>query len=363
MNSDNTPLIAIGSRPSRRSVLRGFAGLAGAFSLAGVLQACGDGDSGPVASGGDIQNAKFQLRWVKDVAFAGYFAAVEKGYYSDEGLDVEIVAGGPNIDVQRVVAGGGAEIGGGITDAIIRGRAQQDIPLRVFGALYQTPPSSFITFAESGIRGPADFIGKRVATSAEGVVLVKAMMTKNGLDPDGFEFVPSGFDPSPLLEGAADIYQGFSTDQGLRLQMMGRDVHVVTYPEMGYNMYDGPLMALDDTLEQQEDLVVGFLRATIKGWEYNAENPDEISEITIDKYGVEGLERDFQIAQNQEQLPLTVSDLTEEKGLFWMTEERWQETIDFLTDAGQLEGDISAADVMTTDILTKAYGGKTRLLG
>lgn len=354
----NQPLIMIGSRPTRRGVLRGSAGLAGALALSGFLQACGD-----AGASGSQKSAKLQLRWVKDVAFAGYFAALEKGYYRDEGLDIEIVAGGPNIDVQRVVAGGGAAIGGGITDALIRGRAEQGIPMRAFGALYQTPPSSFITLTESGITGPADFVGKRVATTAEGVPLVQAMMVKNRLAPDAFEFVPSGFDPSPLIEGTADIYQGFSTDQGLRLKQMGHDVHIVTYPEMGYNMYDGALMAHDDTIEKDESLVVGFLRATIKGWEYNALHTDEVTDFTINKYGIKGLEREFQIAQNREQIALTGSAQTKEQGLFWMTEERWQDTIDFLVEAKSLKKPIAASEVMTTDILTKAYGDKTRLLG
>lgn len=362
---------------SRRQFLQASAGVLGAASLGGVLAACGGGSSGESTAPAtadqatsqatvaeaptEVQDVSFQLRWLKDVAWAGYYAAIDKGYYEEEGLEVDILAGGPNIDVQQVVSGGGSPIGLGITDRIIRGRIE-GVPLRVIGAQYQIPPASFISFAKENITQAADLAGKRIATTPEGVPLIKALFVNNGLDPDDWEFVNSGFDPSPLVEGAADIFQGFCTDQALLLEREGNDMHCLTYDVLGYDLYDAPIVTTDDTLENDEEMLVGFLRASIKGWEYNEANPDEMAELTVSKYGVEGLDLEFQKAQNLAQMPFVQPDVAEGQGLFWMTEDRWQNTIDFLVEADAIAEAIPAADVMTTAILEKAYGGKTRLL-
>jgi NitT/TauT family transport system substrate-binding protein len=367
---------------SRRQFLRMTGGIAGVIATGGIIQACTTpgasvrpttagtpGAATPGATTAATQaasltplSAKVQLRWLFDSGFAGFFAAAEKGYWRDEGLDIELVPGGPNIDVLQTVAGGAAPIGEGITDILIRAKSDQAVPIRCFGAIYQSPPSIFMSLAEKNITEPADFAGKRLATTAEGVPLDTAMLENAGVDPETVEFVMAGFDPSPLLTDEADIYQGFKTGQGVTLERMGHTVNYITYEQFGYDIYDGPMFATEETFQNNEDLLVRFLRGSIKGWEYNEANSEEVIRFTVDKYGIEGLDYDEHVAQNNAQIPLVTGDEAKQKGLFVMNEAKWQSTIDFLFGAKAIENTIDASEIMTTDIHTKAMAGKTKLL-
>jgi ABC-type nitrate/sulfonate/bicarbonate transport system substrate-binding protein len=328
----------------------------GALSLGGLLAG-----SGMAATRAAEQKVKFQLRWLHEVSWAGYYIAIEKGYYRDEGINVNIVPGGPNLDVQQIVSGGGAPVGLGITDAIIRARIA-GAPLRVFGAQWQQTPAGFITFTKDGIKTPKDLSDKRIATTTNGDPLVRALFANAGLPNDKWTFVNSGFDPSPLVQGQSDAFHGFCTGQGLSLQLQGYKVNCLTYDKFGYTVYDGCLVTTDDVIEKNEDMLVGFLRATIKGWEYNNRHLEEGTQLTMKKYG-KGLDLKLQRAQNKAQAPFMTSPLTNRKGLYWMSPSVWTKTINFLATSKSISKKIPATDVMTTDILKKAYGGKTRLLG
>jgi ABC-type nitrate/sulfonate/bicarbonate transport system substrate-binding protein len=143
---------------------------------------------------------------------------------------------------------------------------------------------------------------------------------------------------------------------------MGHTVNYITYEQFGYDIYDGPMFATEETFQNNEDLLVRFLRGSIKGWEYNEANSEEVIRFTVDKYGIEGLDYDEHVAQNNAQIPLVTGDEAKQKGLFVMNEAKWQSTIDFLFGAKAIENTIDASEIMTTDIHTKAMAGKTKLL-
>lgn len=367
---------------SRRVFLKGSAGLIGMASLGGFLQACaaaaspspstapaptGSASSAPSAEASatprPIETVDFQIRWLKEVSFGGWFAGIENGYFADEDIDLNVIAGGPNLDVQQIIAGGSIPIGEGVTDRILLGRVEQGVPFKIIGSLYQRSPAAFMSFAEKGIATPADMVGKRIATTAEGRPLVEALFTNVGLPATDWTFVPSGFDPSPIVNDEADLFHGFRTGQGNLLELQGEEMNYVTYDQFDFPVYDAPIFVLEDTLAEQEDLLVRWMRATIKGWEYAVANPEEVSELTVSKYGHEGI--DPAISENEARLQVAdiVSDDTDASGLFTMTEDRWQTILDFFVAAGTLTQAVPVSDVMTTAIHEKAMGGASSLLG
>ncbi len=383
MPAPNRDRISIsGTGMSRRAFIRTTSGGVIGFALLGA--ACGDEGTGatPTTAGAasattggptttaaptttamaEAQSLDFQIRWLKEVSFGGWYAGIENGYFAEEGIDLNIVAGGPNLDVQQIVAGGGVPVGEGITDRIIRGRAEQDIPFVVIGALYQRVPAVLMSFAEKGISEPADLVGARIATTAEGRPLIEALLAHVDLPATEWTFVPSGFDPSPIVQDEADVFHGFRTGQGATLELQGFDMNYITYDQFDYQMYDAPIFVLENVLEEQEDLLVRFMRATIKGWEWATENPDEIAALTVDKYGHDQLTLEQQTTESNAQVSDIVTDETIENGLFYMREERWQNTIDFLVDSGSLSSGIQASEIMTTAIQEQAMGGQSRLL-
>lgn len=241
---------------SRRLFLRGSAGVIGVAALGTSLLP-------RVARAQDVTPLDFQIRWLKEVSFGGWFAGIENGYFADEGIELNVIAGGPTLDVQQVVAGGSVPIGEGITDRILIGRVDQGIPFKIIGALYQRSPAAFMSFAEKNITTPADMVGKRIATTAEGRPLVEALFTNAGLPATEWTFVPSGFDPSPIVNDEADLFHGFRTGQGNLLELGGQAMNYVTYDQFDFPVYDAPIFVLDSTLETQEDLLVQIGRAHV----------------------------------------------------------------------------------------------------
>jgi ABC-type nitrate/sulfonate/bicarbonate transport system substrate-binding protein len=343
----------------RRTFIRSATGALLAVTAFGAA-ACANESGG--GGGAKTEAVDFQIRWLKTVAFAGWWAGIENGYFKDEGIDLNVIAGGPNLDVQQVVAGGGVPIGEGITDRIIRGKIEQDLPFRIIGCLYQKTPAVFMSLGKNNWTKPADLVGKRIGTTSEGVPLIEALLAKAGLPRKDWEFVQSGFDPSPLVQGEIDFFQGFRTDQGVALELQDMEMNYITYDQFGFDPYDAPIFVLEETLENDRDLLVRFMRASIKGWEWAVANPAKAAELTVEKYGTDELQLEQQKLESKFQVDDVTSADTDEHGLFYTTEQRWQDMIDFLADAGSLPKSIPATDIYTPEIQAEAMDGASSLL-
>jgi ABC-type nitrate/sulfonate/bicarbonate transport system substrate-binding protein len=351
------------SPTTRRTLFKAGGVVIGGVMLGGALAACGDDDE-PSGSGSDapsVETVDFQIRWLREVSFAGWYAGIEFGWFEEEGIDLEIVAGGPNLDVQQIVAGGGVPIGEGITDQILRGRIDQGIPFKIIGCLYQVNPTAFMSLAENGWTEPDDMVGRSIATTPAGRPVVNALLSSAGLSED-WEFIPSGFDATPLINGEADFFQGFRTGQGSALELEGYDINYITYPQFNYDAYDAPVFVLEDTLAEQEEMLVRFMRGSIKGWEWAAANPADAARMTVEKYGHDELTLEQQTAEGEAQVSDIVTDVTDENGLFYMEAERWTNMMEFLVSAGALESTVAPEEVMTVDVQQQAMDGNSELL-
>jgi ABC-type nitrate/sulfonate/bicarbonate transport system substrate-binding protein len=369
MSRDDLDQISIvRSGSTRRAFIKSGGVVIGGVMLGGgVLAACGDDDdeSSAARSGGgqqEIETMDFQVRWLEEVSFSGWFAGQEFGWFEEEGIDLNLIPGGPNLDVQQIIAGGGPPVGAGFPDQIIRGRVEQNIPFVMFGALYQVSPAAFMSFAEKNITTPEDMVDKRIATTAGGRPIVNALLRSVGLPEDQWEYVPSGFDPTPLIEDQADLFHGFRTGQGVVLELDGYEMNYLTMPDFDYNPYETPVFALEETLADQEDLLTRFLRSSIKGWEWATANPEGAAKMTVEKYGRDGLTIEQQTAEGEAQVSDVKTGETDEKGLFVMDTARWDDMITFLQEAGGIKSTIPGAEIVNTDIQAAAMDGKSQLL-
>ncbi|MEQ7008962.1 ABC transporter substrate-binding protein [Actinopolymorpha sp. B17G11] len=342
----------------RRTLIRGATGALLAVTAFGPAACARNSGSGAT----QVRKLDFQIRWLKTVAFGGWWAGIENGYFTEEGIDLNVIAGGPNLDVQQVVAGGGVPIGEGITDRIIRGKIEQDLQFRIIGCLYQKTPAVFMSLGQNNWTKPADLVGKRIGTTPEGVPLIEALLANAGLPRKDWKFVQSGFDPSPLVQGEIDFFQGFRTDQGVALELQDMEMNYITYEQFGFDPYDAPIFVLEETLQKERDLLVRFMRATIKGWEWVVANPAKAAELTVDKYGTDELQLEQQKLESEFQVDDVTSSDTDENGLFYTREKRWQDMIDFLADAGSLPKSIPATDIFTPEIQAEAMDGASSLL-
>jgi NitT/TauT family transport system substrate-binding protein len=299
---------------------------------------------------------------VQNVEFAGTFEADQQGYLKAENLSQDLLATGPNVAPVTVVSGGGANLGvlGG-ADSLIKARSS-GIPVKAFGAILQKAPSGLMSLAANPIKTPKDAVGKRIGLQSGARGPWSTILQLNGLEEKQMTIVPVEFDPAPLVNGQVDGFWSYAFNQPLALQSKGLDTVMLVAYDAGYKYYGDVLFATDQVIKDQEDALVRWLRATVKGWEYTVAHAEEAARFTVDRSPELGLNVDQQIAQNKAQIDYVTSDLTRQKGLLWMDPTTWQAGIDILDKIGQLSSPIKVEDIQTTTILEKAFSGKKTLL-
>ncbi|MFL5798846.1 MAG: ABC transporter substrate-binding protein [Actinomycetota bacterium] len=352
---------------SRRDFLKTSLIAGGALAGSWVLAACGNG-SGGGSGGGGLTSIRYQLDWIKNSQFAGFYIADDAGYYKDEGLKVTLLPGADVASHEAVVAGGGAEIGTSsflsrIVDAVNAGS-----DLVVVGAGFQQSPIGLMSMADNPIKTAQDIVGKKIGLQEGATSEIKLILKLNGLNPDDWTEVPVGYDPGPLLRGQVDGYYAYLTNQPLIFEdrglKLGKDFVVVSFQDLGWYQYGFLAITKRTYLEQNRDHVVGFMRATIKGWERTIQDPSLGIKLTLEKYGKDlGLKEHTETATLNAQLPLMQSPLTKQKGLYWMDMDLLSGPMyTALRKGGRSE--LPAPDkLVDLSVLQDVYNGKTSLLG
>ncbi len=232
-----------------------------------------------------------QLKWVTQAQFAGYFVAKDKGFYDEEGLDVEIKPGGPNIAPEQVIAGGGADVIVDWMGAALAAR-EKGVPLVNIAQPYKNAGLEIICPADGPIKSVADFAGHTIGVWFYGnEVPFFALMNREGLatgEGEGdVKVLQQSFDVQPLIQKQADCIHvmtynelGQAIDAGYTLDKLT----VFNYTEMDANLLEDGLYVLEDKLADPEfkEKMVKFVRASMKGWAYAKDNPEEAAEIVLE---------------------------------------------------------------------------------
>jgi NitT/TauT family transport system substrate-binding protein len=296
-----------------------------------------------------------QLAWTHRALFAGFYAADQQGYYAEEGLAVSLLPrSDPAADVNAPVMGGTAEFGVDYGAGLILARAQ-GLPVTAIATIYRRHPLVFITLADSGITRPQDFPGHTVRTLTPGSseVAFRAMMTRLGLDPDSVKQVDVGFDLSPFLAGDLDIWPGFLNSEVLDARRQGYEVNLILPEDYGVHLYGYTLYTTDQLIEENPDLVLRFLRATLRGWQWAVENPEKAGPLAL-KYDPT-LDAAHQVAIMEASVPLIH---TGEDHIGWMRAEVWQGMHEMLLEQGILDEPVDLDKVYTMEFLHETYGGE-----
>lgn len=247
------------------------------------------------AGGAQAQDSvTLQLKWVTQGQFAGYYVAQAKGFYDEEGLTVEIKPGGPDIAPEQVIAGGGADVivdwMGGALAAREKGVGLVNIaqPFKKAGMELVCPKNG-------PIKTEADFKGHTLGVWFFGNEYpFYAWMNKLGLKteggPDGVTVLKQSFDVQPLIQKQADCISVMTYNEYWQLIDAGykpEDLIVFNYTEMGNDLLEDGLYVMEDKLKDPafEDKMVKFVRASMKGWKYATENPDEAADIVVENGG------------------------------------------------------------------------------
>jgi NitT/TauT family transport system substrate-binding protein len=337
-------------------------------SLAFGLTACGGDDEEGAAPAGEegapaeMQDVTLQLKWVTQAQFAGYYAAKEQGYYEEEGLNVTIRPGGPDIVPEQVVLGDQAEFGINWLDNTLATRDQGG-EITNIAQVFTRSGMTEITWKDSGLDAITELEGKKVGVWLGGNEhKLFAALNKNGLDPQSdVEIVAQPFDMNLFVNREIDaaaamtynelaqVLEQENPDTGELYQL--EDLNVFLMSELGTGALEDGIFVRSDWIEDEgnQDIATRFLKASFKGWVYCRDNAEECLQTVLDNGPTlgEGHQR-WQLNEiNKLIWPAPL-------GIGVMEPDSWDITKQIATDYGIVKNEIDDEATYRTDIAEAA---------
>jgi len=276
------------------------------------------------------ESVTVRLKWFNQAQFAGFYVAQEKSYYKAAGLDVNIQPGGPDFPAVQMVTGGNEQFGVTGADQILIARSK-GVPVVAVAVIYQRNPFVLFSLAKSGIKTPADYIGKKIGVKIGGneELIYRAVLANAKIDKSKLTEIPVKFDMTPLLTGTVDVWPGYLINEVLAAKEKGFAVNIVYPSEYGIDLYADTVFTTEKMLKEKPDVVRSFVGATLKGWNTAIAAPEEAANITV-RYG-DKLTYDHELAMMKASVPLLKPD---EKPVGFMDVAGWSSAQKLLLSAG-----------------------------
>ncbi len=276
-----------------------------------------------------LEPVTLQLKWHHQFQFAGYYAAQQQGYYRDAGLEVKIIEAEPGIDVVKEVVSGRAQFGVG-TSALLLSR-YQGRPVVVLAAVFQHSPIILVARVGSGILSVQDLPGKRLMIEKQSDELF-AYLRKEGVSERTVALAEHTFNPDDLIQGKVDCMSAYSIDEPYFLDKI-RFPYLTFTPRMaGIDFYGDNLFTSETELKARPEQVKAFREASMKGWKYAMQHPEELADLIISRYGPRR-GRDYLLYEAQKLNTLIQPGMVD---LGYMYPGRWQHIIDTYVELGLL---------------------------
>lgn len=316
-----------------------FAGMAG-------ISACKkpDQEPPPNQTTRKLSPLAMQAAWVNDAEFTGYFVAIEKGLYKQEGLDLKYIPGGPDVIPESSLISGRSTIALTTPDTTVNLIIKEGAPLKIIGTQYQKSPLGIVSLKKNNIASPKDLIDKTLAVPPVNVLSVEALLRINKIPKERVKIVPYQYDPTPLLRGEVDATVDFTTNVPFTIQQAGAEAISFLMYDHGFTIYNDTIVVLEETLRDRREDLVKWLRASRRGWEENLKDPTAYPRKFIGSF-FKGTGRSLEneIFFNTQQKALIESP----NGIFSMTEEGINKNIEALHAIG-----LSATrEMFTTELL------------
>lgn len=277
-----------------------------------------------------------QLKWVTQGQFAGYYVAKDKGFYEAEGLDVEIKPGGPDVAPPQVIAGGGADV---VVDWLPSALATREkgVPLVNIAQPYKKSGMMLTCRKDTNITKPEDFRGRTLGVWFGGneypfLSWMSHLNIPTQGGKDGVVVLKQGFNVDPLIQKQADCISTMTYNEYWQVIDAGipaDQLVVFPYEEQGVATLEDGLYVLEKSLEDPAmvNKLARFVRASMKGWKYAAENPREAGEIIVDNDS-----SGAQTVEVQERMVKEIGKLLDDTGVLDTTAA--ERTVDTLLGGG-----------------------------
>ncbi len=247
--------------------------------------------AGMTTGAAQADDVTLQLKWVTQAQFAGYYVALENGYYDEEGLNVTIRPGGPDIAPPQVLAGGGADVMVEWMPAALAAR-EGGLPLVNIAQPFKSSGMMLTCLRETGVESPEDFRGRTLGVWFFGNeypflswMSTLGIPTQGG--EDGVEVLRQGFNVDPLLQRQADCISTMTYNEYWQVIDAGiseDDLITFKYEDQGVATLEDGLYVLEDRLDDPDfvDRMTRFVRASMRGWKWAEENPEDAAMIVLE---------------------------------------------------------------------------------
>ena len=340
---------------SRRSFLKGATttALGAAMLPAGTLLT-------PVHDNAAGQTVmKMQLGWLATNAQIGEVAAEKLGYFAEEGLALEFMPGGPNVDGVANVYSGAANVGQLSSSPSLLLARSAGIPVKCVTVGLQQHPFAYFSLPGNPIATPQDMIGKKIGTNGTARILLRALLAANDIPEDQVEIVVSGGNMAMVLDGQVDAMSGWATNIA-QLSILGEDRVTLRLWDAGVQLYANPMYVTDDTLDKHFDQVVGFVRAAAKGWAWVHANQEEAVDMLLERFP--NFDRPDELASVGPLVSYAFNDITLANGWGHMDMDNWQGQIDAYQALGGFESEPpKVEDVVTMSVLEATAADRPKL--
>lgn len=314
------------------------------------LTACNQKDESNALPASLQESVSLQLQWVTQTQFAGYYVALDKGWYREEGLDLTIKAGGPDISPVDLVSGGISDFGtallADLTISIQSGK-------KVIGLcqIQQDNGILLLTKKKSGIRRPQDFIGKKVGVwLGSWEAQFDALLHSEGINPKKVNVVSQGWSMAPFIRDEIDVASAMIYNEYHVLMGSGikaEQLNLIQYADYGVAFPGDVLFTSRQRHENSADLCARMLRASLRGWRYATEHQSEATDIVL-KYDESGIQtRDHQLAMMKE-----IKRLVQPVGgkIGSTNKAKFERMVKFLVRYKMLDQSLTVNDVFARDI-------------
>ncbi len=228
-----------------------------------------------------LEPVTVQLKWKHQFQFAGFYAALEQGYYREAGLDVRLVEADGAEDPNRAVLSGAAQYGVGGPELVML--AAKGEPVVLLAAIFQHSPLVILTRASDELHTVQELVGKRVAVEPQAADFV-AYLRREGVPLDRVTLAPPAYTVDPLLNGEVDAMWSYRTDEPFALQERGQPFVLLDPRVAGIDFYGDTLFTTARELEERPERVAAVREATLRGWRWAFGHPDAAVELILSKY-------------------------------------------------------------------------------
>lgn len=282
-----------------------------------------------------LDPVRLQLKWHHQFQFAGYYAAVEKGFYADAGLDVTLLEGNPSIVYTDAVVSGAAEYGVNNTDLLIDRHRGKNVV--VLGVIFQHSPNVLMAVKGRGLSVPSDFAGRTLMVTEGGEAEILSMFRNESVSLETLKFVPQSWDLRDLVSGRVDAVTAYTTNEPIQMRAMGEEYTLIRPLTYGIDFYGDCLFTTEAEVRRNPERAKAVLAASIRGWEYAMENPEEICDLILANYSTRK-PRDVLLQEAEAMRELIVPDLVP---IGFMNPGRWKHIGDTFVSLGSLPADYS----------------------